>query len=166
MAIATFRGEASVGEIADKLFVRLTPRQREKAEAALLKANPRLGDIGNVPGGTILHVPDIPGLRLKTTRNLENPDVQIAKDLSDALTNYNARLAERFKTERDATKTQVALLKSAEFKRELTKAPDLQALAGQAAKALDGRAKALGERQKNVEAAIRQAVADLAKGPR
>ena len=35
MPIAIFRGERTVAEIADKLFVRLTPRQREKVEAAL-----------------------------------------------------------------------------------------------------------------------------------
>ena len=44
MPIATFRGEKTVAAIADKLFVKLTPKQREKAEAALIKENPQLRD--------------------------------------------------------------------------------------------------------------------------
>jgi len=161
MAIATYRGEKSVTEIADKLFVRLTPTQRAKAEAELLKANPQLKNITKVREGAILHIPDIPELHQTAARDLENPRAQIAKDLEAALDDYAKRLVERTKTEQQATKTQTTLLKSARFKRLLVNSPNRQALAAQATKALDARAKDLGERRKTAEKAIKQAITDL-----
>ena len=74
MSIATYRGERSISEIADKIYKRLTPRQREKAEAAILKANPQLRNIRNLRKGSVLRVPDLPELRAKTNRDLDNPD--------------------------------------------------------------------------------------------
>jgi hypothetical protein len=161
MPIATFRGERTVAEIADKLFVRLTPRQREKAETALLKANPQLRDIKNIREGTILRVPDLPELRVKTNRNLENPDAQIVKNLNDALNAYAARLNERIKAAQEDIKTQRLLLKDRVFKREVSGSPELQALAESTAKATEARAKIISERQKQVEAATKQVLADM-----
>lgn len=161
MPIATFRGEKTVAEIADKLYVRLTPKQREKAEAAILKANPQLSDIRKLPEGTILRVPDLPELRVKVSRSLENPDGQIAKTLADILTTYSKELTGHIKNDQEATKSQITMLKSAKFKKEIADASSLQALAEQAMKALDARAKSLGERQKLVDAAVKQALADL-----
>lgn len=164
MPIATFRGERSVAEIADKLFARLTPRQREKAEAELIRANPQLRDIANLRDGSVLRVPDIPELRPKTNRSLDNPDAQITNAIGEALRGYGGRLEERVKTEVADNKTQSALLKSAAFKRALGNSAALQELAGQAAKALAERPKALEERRAAVEDAIRVLVKDLNKG--
>jgi hypothetical protein len=68
MPITSFRGEKSLAEIADLMFERLTPKQREKAEAAILKANPRLSDLSTLPRGAVLKVPDLPELRAKARR--------------------------------------------------------------------------------------------------
>lgn len=163
MAVATFRGEKNVGEIADKLYARLTPKQREKAEAALLKANPQLRKIKTLPKGSILRVPDLPDLRTKTVRTLEKPDAQIANNVLEALDDYSRRLGETFKAANEATKTQIALLNSAKLKKALADAPDLQALAGTAGKALAARAKTIGARQEGLNKAIAQAQADLKK---
>lgn len=164
MPIATFRGEKSVGEIADKLFVRLTPRQREKAEAAILKANPQLAEIDRVREGAVLRVPDIPELRPKTNRSLDNPDAQITNAIGDALRDYDKRLATRFKQGTADTKEQTALLKSAAFKRALANAPAAQEVAKQTAKALGERGQQLAARQETVDAAIRGMVKDLDRG--
>lgn len=161
MPIATFRGERTISEVADKLYERLTPRQRKKAEAAILKANPQLRDIHTLRAGAILRVPDLPELRAKTNRNLEKPETQIAKNLADTLNTFSKRFTKRIKIEQETTKAQSKLLKSAKFKREISKAPNLQALAGTATKALDARSKTFGERQKKVREAISQALKDL-----
>ena len=164
MPIATFRGEKSTAEIADKLFVSLTPRQREMAEAALLKANPQLREIDSVREGSILRVPDIPELRPKTNRSLDNPDAQIARDVSEALRDYNSRLGARAEQASADNKAQVALLKSAAFKRTLGNVPELQELAAQVGKALDARARTVSDRQQAAEQAIKQLLKDLGKG--
>ncbi|MDI5986279.1 hypothetical protein QLQ85_15910 [Halomonas sp. M4R5S39] len=163
MPIATFRGERSVAEVVDKLYVKLTPRQRETVEAAILKANPRLRDIGNLRDGTILHVPDLPKLRAKTrtNRTLENPVTQVAATLVDDLDGYGRRLAERVRVDQQDAKAQLTLLKSARFKAALGGAPHLQELAEQAARAIEARSKTIKERQGTLETALKRALADL-----
>lgn len=163
MPIATFRGERTVAEIVDKLYVKLTPRQRETAEAAILKANPQLRDIRNLREGAILHVPDLPRLRAKarTARNLENPISQVTTLLADELGGYSQHLAERIKADQQATKTQITLLKSAKLKAALGGAPHLRELTAQATRALEGRSKVLKARQGALETSIKRALADL-----
>ncbi|WP_416138206.1 hypothetical protein ACM26W_17250 [Halomonas sp. HK25] len=160
MAIATFRGEKSVAEIADKLYARLTPKQREKAEAALLKANPQLKDIGKLKPGTILRLPELRA-KARTNRTLENPVTQIAATLAGELGAYGNRLAEHVDVAQRATNTEQTLLKSARFKAVLANAPHLQELADQATRSLEGRSKAIKQRQGALETALKRALADL-----
>jgi len=164
MAIATYRGERSVSEITNKLFTKLTPLQREKAEAALLKANPQLSNLRKLPKGSILRVPDLPELRAKTSRSLENPDDQIVKQISESLDAFNKHMRQQVDSEQKSVKQQTALLKSARFKKDISKSEQLQALASDASKALSARSKNIAERQKKVDASIKQAMKDLKEG--
>ena len=164
MAIATYRGERSVSEITNKLFTKLTPLQREKAETALLKANPQLGNIRKLPKGSILRVPDLPELRAKTNRRLENPDDQIVKHITESLDAFGKHMRQQIDSEQKSVKQQTKLLKSAKFKKDISKSEQLQALAADANKALSARSKNIAERQKKVDETIRQAVKDLKEG--
>ena len=164
MAIATYRGERSVSEITEKLFTRLTPAQRAKAETALVKANPQLKNISKLPKGAILRVPDLPELRTKTTRSLENPDDQIVKHITRSLAAFSKHLGGQSSTEQASIKQQGSLLKSAKFKKDIASTEGLQALAKEAGKTLGVRAKAIGERQKKVDEAIKQVARDFEEG--
>jgi len=164
MAIATYRGERSVSEITDKLFSKLTPLQREKAETALVKANPQLSNIRKLPKGAILRVPDLPELRAKTNRSLENPDDQIVKQITEALDAFSKHISRQVDSENASVKQQITLLKSPRFKKDISNSDELQALAADAEKALSARSKNIAERQKKVDESIRQAVKDLKEG--
>jgi phage tail protein X len=161
MPFVTYRGEETVAELADKLYVNLNPRQREAAEAAILKANPQLRDLGSVPKGAVLHVPEIPTVRARTARTVENPDVQVAGSVETALRQYAHDLTERIKADQEEVKTQVALLKNRKFRSAIDKEPELARTAELAAKALAVRATVLKAQQKTVDSAIKQALADL-----
>ncbi len=161
MPITIYRGEKTVGDIADKLFERLTPRQKETVEAALLKANPRLADPAKLTRGTILKMPDIPELRPKTSRALENPDTLLAKHVAEALDGLGKRLDGRSTQAVDDVRQQAALLKSAALKRALAHAPALQELAAQIGKSTDTRGKELEVRRKSVDAALQAMRKDL-----
>jgi phage tail protein X len=154
MPIITFRGEKTVGEIADKMFVRLTPRQKEMAEAAILKANPRLAEPAKLNTGTILKVPDLAELRPKTSRALESPDALLAKHLADALDGFRQRFEGRSKQAQEDSAQQIALLKSAALKRALGETPALRELAANVSKLQDARGKELASRQKSVDTAL------------
>ncbi len=110
MPFATFEGEGSVEEIADRLFVRLTPRQRETATAELLRANPNLERIRTVERGTVLNVPDIPALRAKATESNESPDARMLQLLAASVDTYGGRLAERQAADAAEIKAQSAAI--------------------------------------------------------
>lgn len=154
MPITTYRGEKTVGEIADKMFERLTPRQKETVEAAILKANPRLADPQALSRGTILKVPDIAELRPKSSRALENPDALLTRHLADMLDTYGKHLDARSVQASDDSRQQLALLKDSALKRALGSSPALQELAAQITKSQSTREKDLEARRKSVAQAL------------
>lgn len=163
MSIATFRGESSITDIADNLFAGLTAHQRKKVESKILKANPQLRDLSKVRKGSILRIPEMPELRAKITRNLEKPDVQIAKDLSIAMNSFLERVADQEKIEEQSIKEQRELLKSGVFQESVSSSEALLSLSSEADKALVARAKLLNEQQKEMRSSINQGLDDLSK---
>ncbi|MGY8871601.1 MAG: hypothetical protein ACKVJE_14275 [Pseudomonadales bacterium] len=163
MSIATFRGESSITDIADNLFAGLTAHQRKKVESKILKANPQLRDLSKVRKGSILRIPEMPELRAKITRNLEKPDVQIAKDLSIAMNSFLERVADQEKIEEESIKEQRELLKSGVFQESVSSSEALLSLGSEADKALVARVKLLNEQQKEMKSSINQGLDDLSK---
>ncbi len=161
MRIMIYSGEASVAEIANKLFVRLTPNQRARVEAALLKANPRLKNLQSIPEGSVLRVPDLPKLHAKPGRNLENTDTQIADRVVDSLSSYREQLEKNIKREKKAVKEQTALLKNRLFKKEVSTSPVLKDLVERVAAVSNTRAKEITKRTRLLDTAIKQLNAEL-----
>ena len=165
MPIATFRGEKSVNEIADRLFANLTTRQREIAASAILRANPQLDNLDRLPNGTVIHVPRLPELRAKTNRGLENPDAQIANDIVEALSTFREILAARMQESQESTREQLKLAGSAAFKRAITAHDGAEALAAELGRALKQRSVELPQRASVFEAAASRIAKDLKRGP-
>ncbi len=161
MPITVYRGERSVAEIVDRMYVRLTPRQREIAEATVLSANPELRNLRTLRAGTILRIPNVPELNRKVAAEPENPDRQIAARIADSLAAYQERVDQRIAEDAESTRNQLAVLNDAAFQKEIGHTPDLQELANAASKALDARAKSVKERQAVLKSAIDQARKDL-----
>ncbi len=166
MPIATFRGEKSVADIADKMYSRLTPNQREKATAELLRANPQLKDLKTVAPGAVLRIPTLKDIRPKTTRNLENPDVQLANSLAEAVSSFADRIDSHVTNALGAVKTQQAELKKAPVKRILDADPGVRKQVEVMSKSLTDRTKGLEARQSDLKAALGQAIARLEGKPR
>lgn len=161
MAIASFRGEKSVADLADKLYTKLTPRQRELAVDAILKANPQLAEIDKVPQGTLLNLPVLPELRAKATRKLESPDDQIVSQLRDALNAHGKRLAERNRQALTALEETRRHLEDKALAEAIHKNPALPEVVQSIVKAGEVRNKELADRQKRFELAVAQILKDL-----
>jgi phage tail protein X len=59
--LAMFKGERNLDELAARLFPTTGgPQARKQAADALLKANPQLTDLGRLPAGSVIVVPDTP----------------------------------------------------------------------------------------------------------
>lgn len=161
MPITTFRGEKSVGDLADKMFERLTPKQKEKVEAAILKANPMMRDPSKVSAGTIVSVPDMAELKPKTSRALENPDALLERHVADALTAFGQRFETRTAEAVNDLKQELAVLKAGELKKLLDGAPALQEMAGHLTKSLDARGKTLRANLKPMDTVLQSMRKDL-----
>lgn len=65
MRVTIYQGERQLSDLARRLFEIKGAKAKEltkEAEAALLRANPHLKDLKHVPEGTVLVVPDVPGV--------------------------------------------------------------------------------------------------------
>jgi len=58
--LVMFKGERNLDELAARLFPGSGPQAHKQATDALLKANPQLADLGRLPAGSIVVVPDMP----------------------------------------------------------------------------------------------------------
>lgn len=161
MPFVTFEGEGSVEEIADRLFTRLTPKQRETATAAILKANPRLKRIGEVERGLVIDVPDIPSLRPKAAASNQSPEREALTQLGSAVRVYAARVLVNAERDVAQIKAETAAVTSAGFTKAISRSEPLTALAKEARAALEARAKAAGDRRKALETALGRASADI-----
>jgi hypothetical protein len=161
MNIITFRGESNVKEVTNRLFTRLTPRQQERAEAAILKANPQLRNIRRVPKGTVLEVPDLPELQAKRKPDQESPKSRFNEQLVESLDMFSKQFAEEASAAKEDGKVQISLLKSRQFKGAIANNPQLRKQATEVSRALTTRVTEVGERNKTVQLAVKQMLKDL-----
>lgn len=93
----------------------------KNAQAALREANPHIADLKKVPSGTLVVVPDVPGIKTAPLQSLGGVNVEMIKELKNALT------AAKDVIEKSAT----AQLADAEASASLARNRDLMALAKQ-----------------------------------
>ena len=194
MATFQYQGERDVGEIADRVYGRLTTRQRDQAIAALLKANAELRDLRRLRPGTELEAPALPGLGDRPSP-IEPPvrpdpvvrpdpidrpepadqpqaarptaddiDAGLAGELIDALGALQKTSEARFDNELRRLKDQQATLGSAELARLVAADPALAQLAERVAKDTEARASSVDRRREALTDIIRQAAVVLEKG--
>ena len=163
MPVIAFRGEASLTEILDRVYLPLEPREREIASAALLRSNPQLRELGSVRPGATLIVPDIPSLADKTQPEEPGPQAALAGMLGEIVANHTERRLARAKAEEAELAEQSKLLRSAAFKRLIANDTTLQNMANDADAALGQRKKRLAEDSENSAMALRELLADLGR---
>jgi phage tail protein X len=58
----------------------------KNAQAALREANPHIADLKKVPSGTLVVVPDVPGIKAAPAQSLGDVSVEMIRQLKSALT--------------------------------------------------------------------------------
>lgn len=161
MPTITLRGERSLVEITDRLFVDLTPQQRRQVEAALLRANPGLREPRRFTSGLVVDLPELPELRDKARRDQDAPAAHLARALADALGNADKVLAQAIEAERQAIKEQVETLEALRRVSATGAQAELLQTAEQAEKYLAQREKVLDQRNEALFRAVRLIQEDL-----
>lgn len=161
MPIITFRGEASVEALADKVYADLAESDRKKAVRALIRANPGLERLEELERGTVLRVPEIPGIRRAPPRTREDPSGEISDLLVERLAAYERDVGERFDALEKEVERQKRLLSSDQLRSALANSPDARKLAEQADEAVTREAEEAEGRRARLKTAVEKLKKDL-----
>jgi hypothetical protein len=133
MKYLVLRKEKSIEEIADRVFRKLTPKQRENAEAELLKANPKLKSFRSIRKGYLVRIPEMRASGKKDRRQLVAPETELSDTILSRIQHHEKSLARKFEAAAESQARQAAILKASN--RLLKKLPNGDA----ASKALNKR---------------------------
>jgi phage tail protein X len=163
MRFIRYKRETSVDAIVTGVYAELSAAQRKKAADAFLRANPQLATLGNVRPGTILTVPDLPGIRPAPSRSTESPSDEIAEYLIEALQEHRKKLRDRYDILQGDIEDQRSLLKDRSLGTAISGSDAAQKLRESANKALVDESKTAAESRKRLEAALSALTKELAK---
>lgn len=129
MKFVTAKSETNFTDLVRRVFDLKGARASDLvkyAEAALRQANPHLRDVATVPAGTLVVVPDVPGVSTAgPPAALVSPDM--VAQLQQALAAAKIMLEQSTASEVQAAQDTGALIKSRGVKGMVTEAPDLKA---------------------------------------
>jgi phage tail protein X len=124
MKFVTIKTETSLAELTRDVFeIKGTKAASaaKTAQAALREANPHVADLKKVPSGTLVVVPDVPGIKAAPAQSIEGVSVEMMRQLKSALAAAKAVVE----------KSTAAQVEDAEASASLAKNRDLVALAKQ-----------------------------------
>src|SRR5215472_14382763 len=124
MKFVTIKTETSLADLTRDVFEikgAKAASAAKTAQAALREANPHVADLKKVPSGTLVVVPDVPGIKAAPAQSIEGVSVEMMRQLKSALAAAKAVVE----------KSSVAQVEDAEASASLAKNRDLVALAKQ-----------------------------------
>jgi hypothetical protein len=161
MRVITLRNEANIAALVDRLFADLTPEMRKAAEASLFKANPHLACADAFKPGTVVWVPEVPGIKPKLPAANKDPRDDLIDRLLKAVSDYRARLTAGLKAENDEIKAQLELLKQRKIVDLLENVPGAKELAKELTDSLKQAAETLPQDMKRLDELFAQIEKDL-----
>jgi hypothetical protein len=127
MRISTFHGEKTLAELTTRLYKISGTRseaQLKKAEEALLRANPHLGDFSELADGAPIVVPNVPGVK----SGEEDPAIsttpgEVARAAREAFAALRGAVESSIELQDTQANAALELLKSRELKAAATRDP-------------------------------------------
>jgi hypothetical protein len=146
MKFTTFRGEQDISVLVNRLFSISGPRAgelAEKARNALLEANPQLGRIASLRRGSVLVVPEVPGISLAAEASTDAViGAEILDELRRALSETKKRLEDSIDREAQDLQNTLVDMEDPEVRRSANQfpevSPQLERISEQTKKDLDG----------------------------
>ncbi len=124
MKFVTIKAETSLADLTRDVFEIKGPKAAaasKNAQAALREANPHIADLKKVPAGTLVIVPDVPGIKVAPAQSLGDVSAEMISRLRSALAAAKGVIEKSAATQ----------LQDAEATASLAKSRDLAALAKQ-----------------------------------
>lgn len=124
MKFVTIKTETNLADLTRDVFEikgAKAANAAKNAQAALREANPHIADLKKVPSGTLVVVPDVPGIKAAPAQSLGGVSVEMISQLKNALTAAKGVIE----------KSSTAQVADAEASASLARNRDLMALAKQ-----------------------------------
>jgi hypothetical protein len=113
----------------------------KRAEAALREANPQLGNLTKLPAGTLVIVPDVPGVQTAQLPSLPPASPQVMAQLQQVLAAAKNVLERAAASQAQDAKTSLSLAKNRAFVNASKQAPALQSRLREIADAIKAQTK-------------------------
>ncbi len=129
MRFITAKSETNLADLTRRVFDIKGAKASEvakRAEAAIRQANPHLHDLTNVPAGTLIVVPDLPGADPAAPQAAPLLSPEVATQLKHALAGARAVLERSAASVTQEAQNTAALVKSREVKALAKEAPLLE----------------------------------------
>jgi hypothetical protein len=165
MRLATYQGESDLKTLVKRLFRSRGPEPEafeKEAEAALLRANPQLRDLKELPKGVAIMVPEVRGI--KPTAEVRMPGDWADKLLAEvrqAVAGLGPALKESAARQEEAANQTLELLKSKEMKELAKSSPAWQERFRKIADAARARIKKAQAEKESQEKLVAQMEKDL-----
>jgi hypothetical protein len=131
----------------------------KQAQAALRQANPQLGDHPKLPAGTLVIVPDVPGVNTRPLPSLTGPSPDVIAQLELVLAGAKNVLRQAVASQAQESDTSLSLAKNRALVKIVKQIPSLQSRLPEIADA----AKAQTKQMADDEAAYLKGLAQLKK---
>lgn len=147
MGFVMLKGERKLADVVERAFGELKAADRERAEAALARANPQLAKLDELAPGSLIVIPPVPGIARRAEPEVQGPASAVVGELSDTLKAYLRRLRASADAEAERLTALEELLQSGSLQQELSDVPEAEPYLGRAATAVRLRGAALEERR-------------------
>ena len=131
----------------------------KNAQAALREANPHIADLKKVPSGTLVVVPDVPGIKAAPTQSLGDVNVEMIRQLKNALAAAKSVIEKSAAAQVEDAEASASLARNRDLLALAKQSPDLRQRLSQIAE----RAKTLAKEVADDKNAQMQALGQLEK---
>jgi hypothetical protein len=135
MKFTTIKSETSLADLTHHVFdIKGSKSAAAKgAQAMLREANPHLGDLTKLPAGTLVIVPDVPGVKASASQSLTGVSPAIVAQLKQVLADAEAVLEGSVTSAAREIETSASLVKIRDLVALAKQTPELQQLLPQIA---------------------------------
>ena len=165
MKFVTIKTETSLADLTRDVFEikgAKAASAAKNAQAALREANPHIADLKKVPSGTLVVVPDMPGIKTAPAQSMGGVSVEMIRQLKSALTAAKAVIEKFAAAQAEDAEESASLAKNRDLVALAKQTPELKQRLLQIAEQAKTQAKEIADDKKAQIQAIGQLEKDLA----
>ena len=165
MKFVTIKSETSLADLSREVFEikgAKAAAAAKRAQAALREANPHLADVKEVPAGTLVIVPDVPGTKEAPAQSVGDVSAEMISRLKSALAAAKKVIEESAESQLQDAEATLSLAKDAELGRLAKQTPELKERMARVIEQAKTQSKQVAEDKKSQLEAVRQLEKDLA----